>query len=326
MSAWSGRIDTVDAAASQRWHQVIRPASEARSAGTVLLGFASDEGVRRNKGRTGAADGPQAVRRALSNLAWHGGPGNRLYDAGDVPCENHDLEAAQQEYATVLAGLLEAGHQPVGIGGGHEIAWAAYLGLAQFLRDDSRLAGLGIINFDAHLDLRAPEIAGKGSSGTPFLQIAEARATAAQPFRYLCIGVSESANTRALFERAAALDSEIVLDTETGWSDHASVDQRIERFVAESSCIYLTFCLDALPAAVAPGVSAPSGLGVDAARAVALLRSVLRHCLHGGDSSKLLLADVAEMNPAHDPDGRTARAAARIVYEIVAFNPSRPAR
>jgi arginase family enzyme len=57
-----------------------------------------------------------------------------------------------------------------------------------------------------------------------------------------------------------------------------------------------------------------------------LLRSVLRHCLHGGDSSKLLLADVAEMNPAHDPDGRTARAAARIVYEIVAFNPSRPAR
>ena len=69
--------------------------------------------------------------------------------------------------------LLRAGHRVIGLGGGHEIAWASYQGIAAgALQDDQRLARLGIVNFDAHFDLRQPEQAGRGSSGTPFLQIA----------------------------------------------------------------------------------------------------------------------------------------------------------
>jgi formiminoglutamase len=325
MSAWSGRVDAADAATSRRWHQVVQPLDKADCAGHVLLGFASDEGVRRNQGRTGAAEGPRALRRALSNLAWHANETARLYDAGDVACQNQDLEAAQGEYTRLLARLLASGHQPIGLGGGHEIAWAAYCGLEQALQDDARLKGLGIINFDAHLDLRAPDAQGNGTSGTPFLQIAQARAARSQPFRYMCIGANESSNTRTLIDRAAALKAEIVFDVDTGSTEHAAVERRIARFIAESTGIYLTFCLDVLPAAVAPGVSAPSGLGVEAGRAIALLRTVLHHCSDDAGSGKLLIADVAEMNPAHDPDGRTARIAARIVYEILASSPLRRA-
>ncbi len=83
--------------------------------------------------------------------------------------------------------------------------------------------------------------------------------------------------------------------------------------------MYLTFCLDVLPPAVAPGVSAPSALGVSLHRAIELLRAALAACAHGTPSSKLLLADVAELNPAHDEAGRTARTAARIVYEIASI-------
>ncbi len=93
----------------------------------------------------------------------------------------------------------------------------------------------------------------------------------------------------------------------------------MHRFVEESSAIYLTFCLDVLPPAVAPGVSAPAGLGIALHRAMQLLRGVLASCGHRQAGSKLLLADVAELNPAHDVDGRTARTAARIVYEIAGF-------
>jgi len=315
-SDWSGRIDATDGEGGRRWHQVVRSVATADRPGIALLGFASDAGVIRNHGRPGAADGPRTLRRALANLAWHGGGDARLYDAGDVACEADQLEAAQAMYAEQLADLLTAGHFPIGLGGGHEIAWAAYPGLERALRGDPRLERLGIVNFDAHLDLRRPEIPGRGTSGTPFLQIAESRAAAGRKFRYLCFGASESANTPALFERARDLGVEIVPDVDAGTP---AAQARLQQFLDESSAVYLTFCLDVLPPAVAPGVSAPSGLGVALHRAVALLRETLAHCGHRTPASKLLLADVAEFNPRFDPDGRTARTAARLVYELAAF-------
>ena len=82
MSAWTGRTDPE--ADSARWHQRIRALSEASEPGLALLGFACDEGVRRNHGRVGAAGAPQSVRKALANLAWHRQA--PAYDAGDVTC------------------------------------------------------------------------------------------------------------------------------------------------------------------------------------------------------------------------------------------------
>jgi formiminoglutamase len=316
MSVWSGRVDAADGGLGRRWHQVVQPLDSASGPGVALLGFACDAGVRRNHGRPGAAAGPRELRRMAANLAWHGRPDDCLYDAGDVGCEGDALEAAQSAYGSRIARVLRAGHFPIGLGGGHEIAWATYQGLAEALEGDPRLERLGIVNFDAHLDLRRPEAEGRGTSGTPFLQIAEARAAAGLEFRYLCLGASEAANTPALLARARKLGTEIVFDVDAGG---VAAEETMRRFIAGSSALYLTFCLDVLPPAVAPGVSAPSGLGVALHRAVALLRSALAGCGHRTPGSTLLVADVAELNPAHDPDGRTARTAARIVYELAAF-------
>ena len=314
LSAWQGRIDSVDGAAGRRWHQVVQAIDPgARDAGTVLLGFACDAGVARNHGRTGAASGPQVLRRQLANLAWHGGAAAHLYDAGDVLCADGHLENAQSAYADRLADLLRNGHRVVGLGGGHEIAWASYTGIAAALAGDPRLSRLGVINFDAHFDLRQPESAGRGSSGTPFLQIAEARAAAGLPFHYLCLGISEASNTQALFDRAAALGSRYIKDVDIQF---AAAESAVQEFIAGCDSIYCTFCLDVLPASVAPGVSAPSGLGVPLHRAVELLRLVLAECERDA-RDKLVMADIAEFNPLHDAtDARTARAAARIVYEL----------
>ena len=317
MDDWRGRVDALDGEAGRRWHQVVQPASAATSAGVALLGLASDAGVRRNHGRVGAAAGPRALRKYLANLAWHGGPATALYDAGDVGCKDDDLEAAQAEYARQAAHLLRAGHRVIGLGGGHEIAWASYQGLAAAFAGDRKLERLGIVNFDAHFDLRQPEHPGRGSSSTPFLQIAEARAAAGLDFRYLCLGISETANTPALFAQASRLGVEHVADVEMG---DAAVDAKLRDFVAGCDGIYLTFCLDVLPPAVAPGVSAPSGLGVPLHRAVALVLQLRRDCANMPGGDKLLLADVAEYSPCFDaPDARTARTAARLVYELAAI-------
>jgi formiminoglutamase len=73
--------------------------------------------------------------------------------------------------------------------------------------------------------------------------------------------------------------------------------------------VYLTVCLDVLPGSLAPGVSAPAALGVPLAHVQTLMDAVLA-------SGKLLAADIAELNPALDRDGLTARVAARLAARI----------
>ncbi|KJH79509.1 formimidoylglutamase [Stutzerimonas stutzeri] len=319
MEPWQGRVDPE--ADSARWHQRIQPLAGDSVLGLALLGFASDEGVRRNHGRVGAANGPLAIRKALANLAWHrSGP---AYDAGDVVCADGELEAAQARLGSNVCALLDAGHLPIVLGGGHEVAFGSWQGLAGHLGGDQseqrspamavprraapRRAAprIGIINFDAHFDLRDPTHV--QSSGTPFAQIAEQCALRGWPFAYACIGVSRASNTRALFQRAAELQVLVREDRDISEASLASLGADLDRFIAGCDAVYLTIDIDVLPACEAPGVSAPAARGVS----LALLEPLLERIR---DSGKLRLADLAELNPEHDIDNRTARLAARLIH------------
>ena len=303
MDAWTGRIDPEPG--TQRWHQVIRPLDASDRPGVALLGFACDEGVRRNHGRPGAAAAPAAIRKALANLAWHReGP---ACDAGDVCCEDGDLDAAQARLADNVAALLAAGHFPVVLGGGHEVAWGSWQGLAAHLATREDAPPIGIVNFDAHFDLRDP--AHVHSSGTPFAQIAEACATRGWPFRYACLGVSRASNTRALFARAAELDVLVREDREITPLSLDRIGRELDAFMGDCDHVYLTIDLDVLPACEAPGVSAPAARGVP----LALLEPLVERVR---DSGKLRLADLAELNPDKDIDLRTARIAARLIHTL----------
>lgn len=309
MEPWQGRVDPE--ADSARWHQRIQSLADGSEPGLALLGFASDEGVRRNHGRVGAANGPLAIRKALANLAWHrSGP---AYDAGDVVCADGDLEAAQARLGGNVCALLDAGHLPIVLGGGHEVAFGSWQGLAGHLGGDQceqqapREAAprIGIINFDAHFDLRDP--AQVHSSGTPFAQVAEQCAARGWPFAYACIGISRASNTRALFQRAAELGVLVREDHEIRESSLPGLVTELQAFIAGCDAVYLTIDIDVLPACEAPGVSAPAARGV----ALSLLEPLLEFVR---DSGKLRLADLAELNPEHDIDNRTARVAARLIH------------
>ncbi len=302
MDAWTGRIDPEPD--SPRWHQVIAPFATTAAPGAVVLGFACDEGVRRNQGRPGAAAAPAAIRKALAGLAWHrSGP---AYDAGDVVCADGDLEGAQARLAQNLAAVLAGGHLPLVLGGGHEVAFGTWQGLAAHLeRNGEHAPRIGIVNLDAHFDLRDPAHA--HSSGTPFAQIAEAAAARGWPFRYACLGVSRASNTRALFRRAAELEVLVREDREITPTSLPEVRAALDAFIAGCEHLYLTIDLDVLPACEAPGVSAPAARGVPLALLEALVEPLR-------DSAKLRVADLAELNPEHDIDQRTARIAARLVH------------
>ncbi|MGE8362234.1 formimidoylglutamase [Pseudomonas sp.] len=303
MTCWQGRVDPEPDSA--RWHQRIQPLHSDSPSGVALIGFASDEGVRRNHGRVGAAAAPLAIRKALANLAWHRqGP---AYDSGDVVCADGDLEGAQARLGQQVCAALDAGHLPVVLGGGHEVAYGSWLGIAEHRAASAEAAAprIGIINFDAHFDLRDP--AHVRSSGTPFAQIAEQCAARGWPFLYACLGVSRASNTRALFQRAAELDVLVREDHEIRESSLLDISHELGAFIAGCDAIYLTIDIDVLPACEAPGVSAPAARGVP----LALLEPLLERVR---DSGKLRLVDLAELNPEHDIDNRTARVAARLVH------------
>ncbi|KHO29611.1 formimidoylglutamase [Corynebacterium minutissimum] len=298
-SEWSGRSDG-PGPEHARWHSVVRPLdvdNPQAQPGVALLGFASDEGVERNHGRPGAAAGPEALRNALGSLAVH--HEHALYDAGTITTQSTDLEGAHERLSTSVEALSNAGHLPIILGGGHETAFGSHRGAFH------AQGPLKIINLDAHFDLRTADVP---TSGTPFKQISEL--VGREDFDYSVLGISRPNNTTVLFDEAADLGVTITLDEELLAMNLQQVRAHTEHLCAGEAPIHLSIDLDVLPAAQAPGVSAPAGLGVD----LPIIRELAVAIAATG---RLALVDVVELNPSFDLDNRTAKLAARLIDDIV---------
>ncbi|ERB65292.1 formimidoylglutamase [Vibrio coralliilyticus OCN008] len=313
---WQGRHDPEDGAMGKRVHHVIKQLQvqdlEPYRNAVSVLGFACDAGVARNKGRVGAKKAPDLIRRALANMAWH--KESALIDLGNVVCEDDLLEQYQSECADVIAAALRS-TPVITLGGGHEVAWASFQGLARYFEYLNPVTPpkIGIINFDAHFDLRAFESSNadvKPSSGTPFNQIYDYCQKHDWPFHYACLGVSRASNTQALFERAKELNVWFVEDKDLAHLNHIYHLTQLQHFIDNCDYIYLTIDLDVFPAATAPGVSAPAARGVSMDTLALFLDRILHY------KQKLVIADIAEYNPTYDVDSQTARLAARLCWDI----------
>ncbi|WP_367109826.1 formimidoylglutamase [uncultured Psychrobacter sp.] len=356
MTLWNGRVEPFETARACYWYQIAQPYAfdsssqhssqqKAPQSGQRigLVGFACDQGVRRNQGRIGARAAPPMLKSTFASLpvigelqdSYNGELPILLGDAGNIECEDNDafaeaiLEEAQQQYADVVTSIIKQGHLAIGLGGGHAMAYGSFLGLWQALQepenhsqDDSTskpsgnnnntatndsMPTIGVINFDAHLDIRQADMA---TSGTPFRQIAEHLTEHQQPFHYCCIGVSRLSNTAALFDRANALGVHIISDEDCANKKWKKIAAQIETFMSSVDIIYLTIDMDCLPASVVPGVSAPAAYGVDLPFVERAVKFIMA-------SNKVKMADIAEINPTYDVDNRSCKVAARLLSTIV---------
>jgi formiminoglutamase len=311
LALWTGRVDDEGGPPALRWHQKIEAWDRRAELGgaATLIGFGCDAGVRRNQGRPGARAGPDAIRRALGNLAFPAG--QRALDAGNVVCLEDELESAQSELADLVRDTLAHAGLPIVLGGGHELAWGTYQGLARHLGTGGEVC-IGVVNFDAHFDLRNPRP--QATSGTPFRQIAEHCRNQRQPFEYKVIGINPTANTSALFEYARSQGVTWHSDVECCEPHFARLSQTLDQFVRRVTHLYVSVCLDVFPASRAPGVSAPAAVGVEPALVIRLIREL--RALAERYRVQWAAVDVAELNPAHDEANRTQSLAARIVHEL----------
>ncbi len=299
---WNGRIDDTENPLSFRFHQVVRPKSiKELSAFTDkktfgIIGFKCDEGVRRNGGRIGAAAAPDEIRKQLSKLPYH--MEAEIVDAGDVVCEDKELEKAQSELGHYLNKLFAHSYIPIIIGGGHETLYGHYLGVRQFIGANK---SLGIINIDAHFDLRTDDTP---SSGTMFRQILSEDENAG----YLCLGIQKFGNTKQLFAEASKYNCKYVSEEEITQYDRTF--QAIDEFSSQYDYVIATLCTDSISSSVAPGVSAPSPVGLDPR----VVRTILRYII---EKDNTLSFDLSEVNPLFDIDDQTSKLGAYLLAEVM---------
>ncbi|MGO2560270.1 formimidoylglutamase [Psychrobacter sp.] len=321
MMLWTGRAEPFETARARYWYQLVQP-YEDQNIG--LIGFACDQGVRRNQGRVGARAAPPLIRRAFATLPVIASLQTRydnqlatlLGDAGDIYCHDdddfaaHTLEQAQLEYADKVSAIVKQGGLPIGLGGGHAIAYGSFLGLWQALKntnDTTTAPTIGIINFDAHLDIRQSDVA---TSGTPFRQIAEHLSAHEQPFHYCCIGVSRFSNTAALFDRTEQLGVQVISDEDCQQQPWQVLADQVISFINQVDVVYLTIDMDCLPASVVPGVSAPAAYGIELGFVERMVKTIMA-------TGKVKMTDIAEINPNFDIDGRSCKVAARLLATMV---------
>lgn len=301
MSIWQGRFDGDDPLHHRIFQRVKAETGYENiiPEDFVLHGFAVDEGVRRNKGRQGAKDAPDVIRKNMSNFPVIR-PDFSLVDFGNIHCENGDLEGAQKLLAEKVSRVMNRGAKSVVLGGGHEVTFAHYSGIRKAFPQKK----IGIINIDAHFDNREPERGAGPSSGTGFRQIADEG-----EIHSLHIGIQRNSNTLKLFDVAHQCGMKYILADELFFENLPSLYEKIDALTAEADVLYLTICMDVFNASIAPGVSAAAYNGIFADAA---FMHVFRHILR---SVKLQALDVAEVNPVYDLQDRTARLAASLVNE-----------
>ena len=298
---WKGRYDGDDVLHHRLFQRVITGADyrDVKPNDFVLHGFAVDEGVRRNKGRVGAAEAPDIIKTSMANFPVVQ-PNFVLYDFGNVECVDQQLEESQESLAKKVGKAVSAGARSIVVGGGHEVMHAHFSGLRKAYPHKK----IGIINFDAHFDNRSVEPNVGPSSGTGFWQIAQQ-----ETLHSLHIGIQRNSNTLQLFDSAHQLGMQYILADELFFENLPSLYIKVDDFLENVDFIYITVCMDVFNAAVAPGVSAAAYNGIFADAA---FMHLYRHLL---SSTKVRALDVAEVNPSFDIQNQTARLAASLVNE-----------
>ncbi len=294
----------------------------------VLIGFPHDEGVRRNHGRPGAAEAPQEIRRWLYRLTVAdcqsgvalGQPAPLEQKKGTVPLSSNgqspfsvldlgnikaagDLESTQAALGEVVAAVLRTGASPIVLGGGHETAYGHFLGYVAAQQP------VGIVNLDAHLDVR-PYRPGHGHSGSPFRQAMEHPSQPLHGSHYSCLGAQPHSVSRPHWQYVLERGGVIRWCAEVRGSLASHLKSECDRLAALGCKVYVTLDADAVQVADVPGVSATNPAGLAGWEVLACARLA-------GSLSHVASLDLVEINPRYDHDGRSARWAALAIWNFL---------
>jgi agmatinase len=268
----------------------------------ALLGVPLDLGV---TNRPGARFGPRAVRAAERIGPYHHvhklSPltAVRGADVGDVPFRSrYSLEASIEDIEAVFTRIATAGATPLSVGGDHSITFP-------ILKALGAKRPVGLVHIDAHCDTGPPFEGAKFHHGGPFRNAVLAGAL--DPERTIQIGIRGGAEY--LWEFSYVSGMTVVHAEEFAQLGVPEVVKRIREVVGDGPT-YISFDIDSLDPAFAPGTGTPEIGGLTTREALELVRGCAGLNVIGGD--------VVEVAPQYDATTNTAQAAAQMLFELLA--------
>ena len=268
-----------------------------------LIGVPFDGGV---TNRTGARHGPRAVRDQSTLLRRINATGVapfanlRVRDLGDCWIERpYELQGALDEIAAYYAQVVSAGIVPLSVGGDHSVSWP-------ILRAIAASGPIGMVHIDAHCDTGDDYMGSRFHHGAPFRRAVDDGLL--DPARVIQIGIRGTTNDPDMWGFSQRSGMRVLgMDEfqDKGWQFAA---QEARRIVGDRPA-YLTFDIDSLDPAEAPGTGTPEAGGIRTIEALRLLRALRGLDFVGGD--------LVEVAPSFDPGTITAFNAASILFEIL---------
>ncbi|MDX2030377.1 MAG: agmatinase [Blastocatellia bacterium] len=240
----------------------------------------------------GAAEAPGRIRAAFAsesaNLWSESGVdfGARpIHDGGAVALSGGTAALAEIEAA--IGALLDQGRQPISLGGDHAVTYPVLRAFAK------RYPRLSILHFDAHPDLYDEFEGNRYSHACPFARILEEGLVE----RLVQVGIrTMTGHQRAQIERFGVEVVEM-----KDWRDDWPIDF--------DTPVYVSFDIDGLDPAFAPGVSHPEPGGLSTRQAINAIHSI---------SAPVVGADIVEYNPSRDLNDLTAMVCAKLLKELAA--------
>ena len=281
-------------------------AERSRDAPVCIAGIPYDLGT---SNRPGARFGPHAIRHASRMLLdgehptfWVEPAGLPLADLGDFQIALGDVMASLrliEEQATGLAHLIA-------LGGDHSVTLPLLRAIAQ------RCGPVGLIHFDAHVDTWPDSFGQVYGHGSPFFHAVNDELI--DPRRTVQVGI-RSPVQRTVHDWTEDAGITILPAMAVHEEGPPAIARRIREVVGEGP-VYLSFDIDALDPAFAPGTGTPEIGGLASWQAQAILRRLA--------GLEFVGMDVVEVAPAYDVAEITALAAATVVWEYLALRPGAP--
>jgi agmatinase len=277
-------------------------ASDLGGLDVAVVGVPMDLGV---TNRPGARLGPRAVRQVERIGPYHevhrAVPASlvKAADIGDVPFRSrYSLADSHEDIEAYFSRIAAAGVAPVSVGGDHSIS-------LPILKALGRSRPVGMIHIDAHCDTGGPFEGSKFHHGGPFREAVLAGVL--DPARTIQIGIR--GNSEYLWEFSFDSGMTVIHAHEMSALGTERIIQRM-RDVVGGGPVYLSFDVDSLDPAYAPGTGTPEVGGLSSREAMALIRGCRGLNLIGGD--------MVEVAPQYDATTNTAQAGAQMLFEIFA--------
>lgn len=272
----------------------------------VFVGAPLDTGT---TNRPGTRFGPQAMRRVSSgqydlNIEFGLVLGESLamVDAGDIQVIPANLEKSFDQIADAIAYITERAVFPVVLGGDHSIGYPDIRGMAPFI--DGKI---GIIHFDRHSDLNETTL-DERMHGSPFFHATNI--PNAPPGNLVQIGIGgwtrARPGLRVAHDRGATI---ITLDDIDRYGIERAMAFALEVAWKDAKAVFLSFDIDSVDPAFAPGTGTPVPGGLTSREALRMLRLVAREGLHG--------MEVVEISPPYDVADITSLLGSRVIMDVL---------